>query len=132
MPEEYFGNLVQIVTATTKAGELIERGPGWGAWLLNQVIASHSDAILHSSVQSWIKKPEFQSSHKLASNSLITGSSPRSNAYGNDFGWGRPVALHTGCANRFDGKMMAFPGPVKGSVDIAACLFSKDLEENGR
>ena len=43
--------------------------------------------------------------------------------YDNDFGWGRPLAVRSGGANKFDGKMSAFPGRNGGgTVDLE--LFS--------
>lgn len=55
---------------------------------------------------------------------LCVGSSNRFPMYeGNDFGWGRPLAVRSGRANKFDGKMSAFPGRAgDGSVDIEICL----------
>ncbi|VAH66143.1 unnamed protein product [Triticum turgidum subsp. durum] len=52
------------------------------------------------------------------------GSSNRFPMYeGNDFGWGRPLAVRSGRANKFDGKMSAFPGRSgDDSVDIEVCL----------
>lgn len=43
--------------------------------------------------------------------------------YDNDFGWGRPVAVRSGKANKFDGKISAFPGrDGAGSVDLEVVL----------
>ncbi|KAF8410093.1 hypothetical protein HHK36_002615 [Tetracentron sinense] len=129
LPEEYFGNMVQVGMATAKAGELLEGGLGWAAGLLNEVVMSHTDAVVRESLESWVKNPKLLTVDGVigASYGLITGSSPRFNVYGNDFGWGRPVAVRSGAANKFDGKLTVFPGQEEGSVDIEACLLPQTL-----
>ncbi|KAI9078052.1 hypothetical protein K1719_039977 [Acacia pycnantha] len=43
--------------------------------------------------------------------------------YDNDFGWGRPVAIRSGGANKFDGKISVFPcREGSGSVDLEVVL----------
>ncbi|KAI3853542.1 hypothetical protein MKW92_038687 [Papaver armeniacum] len=94
LPETFFGNSVSWRIVTLKEGELIERGFGFLASLLNEVVNSHS----------------FENSK--------TRSSQRFNMYGNDFGWGRPIALKTGPTGRSYGRTTVNPGSVEGSIDI--------------
>uniref|UniRef100_A0A2N9G2G5 Acetyltransferase n=1 Tax=Fagus sylvatica TaxID=28930 RepID=A0A2N9G2G5_FAGSY len=54
-------------------------------------------------------------------------SSPWFNVYGNDFGWGRPIAVWTGFANKYDGKLAVFSGIEEGSMDFEACLSPETL-----
>ncbi|KAI9120276.1 hypothetical protein K1719_007309 [Acacia pycnantha] len=43
--------------------------------------------------------------------------------YDNDFGWGRPVAIQSRGANKFDGKISAFSGREgSGSIDLEVVL----------
>jgi hypothetical protein len=54
---------------------------------------------------------------------MTMGSSPRFPMYDNDFGWGRPLAVRSGKANKFDGKISAFPGREgNGTVDLEVVL----------
>ncbi|XVF23883.1 hypothetical protein REPUB_Repub13aG0077900 [Reevesia pubescens] len=55
------------------------------------------------------------------------GSSPRFNMYGNDFGWGKPVAVRSG-GIKFGGMITLYCGAEEGSIDIQACLSSETLE----
>ncbi|RZC91270.1 hypothetical protein C5167_027330 [Papaver somniferum] len=55
--QEYFGNLCAPALVTVKVGDLLERGIGWGAVLLNQVIMSHNHKAIRSSWDSWIENP---------------------------------------------------------------------------
>ena len=48
--------------------------------------------------------------------------------YGNDFGWGRPIAVRSGVGNKFDGKLTVFPGVEEGSMDFEACLSPETLQ----
>ncbi|OVA15856.1 Transferase [Macleaya cordata] len=120
LPEGYFGSSLLIGEATAKVGELLERGVGWGALLLKKVIMSYNDATIRSYCESWVEKPVLQG--RTVSSTLMTGGSPRFNMYGNDFGWGRPVAVRGGISNKRDGKITAIAGPAEGSVDLEACL----------
>ncbi|THG09226.1 hypothetical protein TEA_014536 [Camellia sinensis var. sinensis] len=38
-------------------------------------------------------------------------------------GWGKPLAVRSGLANKRDGKITVFPGMKEGSVDIEVCLL---------
>ncbi|KAI3893874.1 hypothetical protein MKX03_025206 [Papaver bracteatum] len=135
---EYFGNLTSLGRVTVKVGELLERGIGWGAGLLNQVIMSHNDEAIRSSWDSWIENPipfvppkrtiTPSSSSKSKHSMLLTGSSPRFNMYGNDFGWGRPIAVRNGNFYKKDGVLSANPGPNEGSIEIEACLSVEIFE----
>ncbi|CAN0909646.1 Uncharacterized acetyltransferase At3g50280 [Linum grandiflorum] len=60
---------------------------------------------------------------------MTMGSSPRFPMYDNDFGWGRPLAVRSGKANKFDGKMSAFPGREGGgTVDLEVVLSPETMD----
>ncbi|KAI3857402.1 hypothetical protein MKW92_037220 [Papaver armeniacum] len=128
LPQEYFGNSVNFYVATTKVGELLEKGHGWGALLLNQGIMSRDDAAIRRSWDSWVQKPVFPDTAAIfQGTTLLTGGSPRFDMYGNDFGWGKPIAVRSGIANKFDGKISVIPGLLEGSLCVEACLSPKTL-----
>uniref|UniRef100_M8AVB3 Putative acetyltransferase n=1 Tax=Aegilops tauschii TaxID=37682 RepID=M8AVB3_AEGTA len=53
---------------------------------------------------------------------VVTGSQ-RFNAYGNDFGWGRPVAVRSGAGNKLDGMVTVYEGGGgTGSMELEVCL----------
>ncbi|OEL22143.1 hypothetical protein BAE44_0016837 [Dichanthelium oligosanthes] len=54
-----------------------------------------------------------------ASTALVTGSSSRFDVFGNDFGWGKPVAIRSGVGNKADGKATVFEGPERGREHVA-------------
>ncbi|OMO58121.1 Transferase [Corchorus olitorius] len=60
-----------------------------------------------------------------------SSASPRFNVYGNDFGWGKPIAVRSGSAYQFDGEMGLYCGAEEGSIDIQACLSPETLEAMG-
>ena len=70
-------------------GNLLEHGLGWVAWQINKVIASQRAEEVKKYIEDWLKAPKIFKFSGATSNELITGSSPRFNAYGNDFGWGK-------------------------------------------
>ncbi|RYR28664.1 hypothetical protein Ahy_B01g052799 isoform A [Arachis hypogaea] len=63
----------------------------------------------------------------VGAKALATGSSPRFNVYGNDFGWGKPVAVRAG-SNIGEGMVVLFGGKEEGSVDVQVCLPYEILE----
>jgi hypothetical protein len=128
LPDEYLGNAVLFGTVTTTAGNLLEHGLGWAAWQMNKMIASQTAEEVRKYVKDWMKAPKIFKLSSLTSNAIGTGSSPRFNVYGNDFGWGRPIAVRSGVGNKFDGKLTVFPGVEEGSMDFEACLSPETLQ----
>ncbi|KAJ8617416.1 hypothetical protein MRB53_013602 [Persea americana] len=120
----YFGNCVQYVGATSTSTQLLSHDLGWAAWLVHQSIATQTDAAVRGTLDAWVKVPYILQTSKLDKWGVSFTSSPRFDMYGNDFGWGRPVAVHCGYANKFDGKVISYPGSGGGgSVDLEICLF---------
>ncbi|XP_040997989.1 uncharacterized acetyltransferase At3g50280-like [Juglans microcarpa x Juglans regia] len=121
---DYFGNLIQVVAGVATAGELLEQNLGWAAWQLNQAVVNHSDKIVRGLLDAWLQSPTvYQINRVFDRYSVMMGSSPRFNMYGNEFGMGKAVALRSGYANKFDGKVSAYPGyEGGGSVDLEFCL----------
>ncbi|OIW02236.1 hypothetical protein TanjilG_15120 [Lupinus angustifolius] len=131
LPDSYFGNALIIDAIRMKAGELLlEGGLGKGALEMHKMIASYSDEKLKILYQSWVGPPNNDMSELGGiSNILRTSSSPRFNVYGNDFGWGKPVAVRSG--NTLNGFTTLFAGPEEGSIDLIVCLPYEVLEAIG-
>ncbi|CAB4287393.1 unnamed protein product [Prunus armeniaca] len=129
LPKEYLGNALLGVIVKCTAGELLEHGLGWAASQINKTIASLTAEEARKYMEDWVKAPTFLSNvlREPTNVELITGSSPRFNVYGNDFGWGRPVAVRSGIPERKLGKLTVFPGPEDGSIDFEACLLTETL-----
>ncbi|KAJ8770796.1 hypothetical protein K2173_021443 [Erythroxylum novogranatense] len=131
LPEGYFGNAVQTGTVTMTAKELHETGHGHAAWLMNKTVAWHTEDKLTNFYKAWTEEPKVITMKNMTTNALVTSSSPRFDVYGNDFGWGKPVAVRSGQGNKHDGKITLFAGVEEGSVDVEVCLFPKTLEALG-
>ena len=128
LPEEYLGNAVILPNVKATAGELLERGVGWAAREINKMIASWTVEEVRKSFQEWAKSPVIKGKGKIPPNFLVTGSSPRFDVYGNDFGWGKPLAVRSGPGNKMDGKLTVLEGAEEGSIDFEACLCAETLE----
>ncbi|CAI9752861.1 unnamed protein product [Fraxinus pennsylvanica] len=113
----YFGNAIQGGAATATPNDLLSNGLGWAAQQLNQMIAAKTLEEAKNNYENWLKCPRL-SMKGARTNTFVVGSSPQFNVYVNDFGWGKPVVVRDGLANKFDGKFTAFPGVEEGSVDI--------------
>ncbi|KAI3951291.1 hypothetical protein MKW92_037788 [Papaver armeniacum] len=58
----------------------------------------------------------------IIGNRFLARSSQWFNMYGNNFGWGLPIAVRTGANGKSYGITTVSPGSVEGSVDIEICL----------
>ncbi|XP_061363630.1 protein ENHANCED PSEUDOMONAS SUSCEPTIBILITY 1-like [Gastrolobium bilobum] len=132
LPENYFGNALQVGVVTMKAGELLEGGFCKGAWEMNKMIALQSDEKVKSHYESMARTPILLQPDRLSNRfALATGSSPRFDVYGNDFGWGKPVAVRSGGSTNINGMVTMFAGAEEGSVDLEVCLPYEILESMG-
>ncbi|KAL7001243.1 hypothetical protein U1Q18_002395 [Sarracenia purpurea var. burkii] len=127
LPDAYFGNTVHPAFVTTTAGELLEHGLGWVARKLNQKIALQTNDEVRNFLKRWAENPALLKIGGLMKNALANSSSPRFDVYGCDFGWGKPVAVRSGSANKNNGKITLFPGKEEKSVDIEVCLSPDKL-----
>ncbi|MCL7048445.1 hypothetical protein MKW94_025256 [Papaver nudicaule] len=130
LPETYSGNSISWGMVTLKEGELLERGFSYLALLLNGVVNSHNTEKCRSFIE-WIEEvyiPGSAGDTGIVGNMFIHRSSPWFNMYGNDFGWGRPIAVKTGANGKSYGATTVSPGPVEGSIDIEICLPIEVLE----
>ncbi|CAH9099183.1 unnamed protein product [Cuscuta epithymum] len=128
LPEGYWGNAIYSKMVRVKAGDLLERGFGWAAWQIHQVVAGqkHEEAV--EFYENWVRSPAVARKETLfCTNFLGIASSPRNDVYGTDFGWGKSVAVRCGMDNKADGKFSLFPGVEEGSVDIEVCLLPQTL-----
>ncbi|XP_062101942.1 uncharacterized acetyltransferase At3g50280-like [Humulus lupulus] len=130
LAEAYFGNAVLIGTVETTAEKLLEKnGLGWAALQINTMVASQTSEKAREYLKDWAESPKEVKIQKESGVQLGTGSSPRFDVYGNDFGWGRPLTVRSGPGNKFDGKLTVFPGATEqGSIDFEVCLRSETLE----
>ncbi|EEC79316.1 hypothetical protein OsI_20158 [Oryza sativa Indica Group] len=120
----YFGNAIQSVATTATVAELASNDLRWAAARLNATVVAHEDGAIRRAAAEWEAAPRCFPLGNPDGAALTMGSSPRFPMYdGNDFGWGRAIAVRSGRANKFDGKMSAFPGQAgDGSVDVEFCL----------
>ncbi|XP_020239596.1 uncharacterized acetyltransferase At3g50280 [Cajanus cajan] len=126
LAEEYFGNSIHTLSAgTATAGELLENDLGWAAWKLHVSVANHNDKAVMQSLKEWLECPLiYQIGRYFDPYCVMMGSSPRFNMYGNEFGMGKAIAVRSGYANKFDGKVTSYPGREgEGSIDLEVCLL---------
>ncbi|KAK8954428.1 hypothetical protein KSP39_PZI001738 [Platanthera zijinensis] len=131
LPDTYMGNTALGAPAIARAGELAGNGLGWAAWQLNRAVAFEGEGKAVKWLEEWAKNPSPMRLSGLAASCrtlLITGSSPRFNVYGNDFGWGPPEAVRSGGANKVDGKVTVYSGRSgAGSMALEVCLTASAL-----
>uniref|UniRef100_A0A0E0L6Q7 Acetyltransferase n=1 Tax=Oryza punctata TaxID=4537 RepID=A0A0E0L6Q7_ORYPU len=127
LPKEYFGNSIYAIsTEAVRASELVERGHGWAAAAVGRAVAAHTDADIRARVEAWKVKPIIYTLRYFDPSGVMMGSSPRFDMYGCDFGWGKPVAVRSGKANKFDGKVSLYPGREGGGSMDAEMVLTPD------
>ncbi|XP_058181330.1 uncharacterized acetyltransferase At3g50280-like, partial [Rhododendron vialii] len=131
LPEGYFGNKAHPTTIAITAGELLEKGVGWAALEMNKAIALQTSDQVRNFWKCWLENPKLPKWGAFPKNCLVTSSSPRFDMYGNDFGWGKPVAVRSGSAKKIDGMRTLFPGAEVGSIDVEVCLAPEKLVSMG-
>ncbi|XP_026450992.1 protein ENHANCED PSEUDOMONAS SUSCEPTIBILTY 1-like [Papaver somniferum] len=124
--ETYFGNSIARGVVTVKEGQLV-KGSGFGflASVLNGVVNSNNFKKSRNFIESWIEKPLMPvpgGNTGIVGNVFVARSSQWFNMYGNNFGWGRPIAVRTGANGKSYGITTVNPGPVEESVAIEICL----------
>ncbi|GMI80844.1 hypothetical protein like AT2G39980 [Hibiscus trionum] len=124
----YFGNAIQSIPTYASAGDVTFRSIRWCAEQLNERVKAHDDEMVRRFIHNWEKDPRCFPLGNFDGASMTMGSSPRFPMYENDFGWGRPLAVRSGGANKFDGKISAFPGREgNGSVDLEVVLAPETM-----
>ncbi|KAJ0713921.1 putative quinate O-hydroxycinnamoyltransferase [Helianthus annuus] len=124
----YFGNLIQSIPTVASVGELLSHDLSWAANQLHQNVVAHDNATVRRGVKDWENQPKLFPLGNFDGAMITMGSSPRFPMYNNDFGWGRPIAVRSGKANKFDGKISAFPGrDGDGSVDLEVVLAPQTM-----
>ena len=77
---------------------------------LHKNVVAHNNETVHHGVKDWEREPRLFPLGNFDSAMITTGSLSRFPMYDNDFGWGKPLAIRSGRANKFDDKISAFPG----------------------
>ncbi|WJX35201.1 hypothetical protein P8452_23225 [Trifolium repens] len=124
LPNEYFGNSISATSTDTTVGELLENDLGWAAWKIHMAITNHDDKVVRNWVEEWLHSPfVYRMDLFFDPYTVMMGSSPRFNMYGNEFGMGKALSVRSGYANKFDGKITSYPGQEGGgSIDLEVCL----------
>ncbi|XP_071707614.1 uncharacterized acetyltransferase At3g50280-like [Rutidosis leptorrhynchoides] len=126
----YFGNAIQKIPTYATAGDVLSHDLKWCAEQLNKNISAHDDTMIRRFVNNWEMDPKCFPLGNPEGTMIIMGSSPRFPMFDNDFGWGKPVAVRSGRANKFDGKISAFPGrDGGGSVDLELGFSPETMAE---
>ncbi|KAM3270858.1 hypothetical protein P3S67_029060 [Capsicum chacoense] len=132
LPQGYFGNTIHIKQLKAAARELLKNGLGWAAMKINKmIVAQNSEYVMIKFYKQWAENPFiFSKGSQFVGNNTKLGisSSPRYNIYGNDFGWGKPIGVRSGVANKSDGVITLYPSVEEGSVDIEVCLLPETLK----
>uniref|UniRef100_A0A5K1EKI4 Uncharacterized protein n=1 Tax=Nymphaea colorata TaxID=210225 RepID=A0A5K1EKI4_9MAGN len=103
-----------------KVGELLGQDLGWAARALHETVLRETA----NRGRQRLMNIQLYDANGFESSNVRVASSPWFEMYGSDFGWGKGLAVLSGSANKFDGKISVFPGKVEGgSIDLEVCLL---------
>ncbi|KAF8106000.1 hypothetical protein N665_0149s0030 [Sinapis alba] len=125
LKKECFGNVTNLVVATTNVGELLDHGIGWTALQISKTVRSQTNKSYKTFAENWVTNvtiPKIGVGSRLADHSLIVASSPWFEVYDHNFGWGKPIAARAGPGNGIGGLLVMFRGVEEGSIDVHATL----------
>lgn len=96
LPKGYFGNAIYLVLVTTTAANLDANGLGGAAMLINKHVTEQTiEEVKKRYVDCAKTLTIVKKSGVLLRHRVVISSSPRFDMYGNDFGWGKPVAVRS-------------------------------------
>lgn len=116
--------------ATVTVGELLDNQMGWAASQINKMVRSQTDEKFKTFAKNCVgdvKIPKKGCGSPKVFDSVVMSSSPWFDVYGNDFGWGKPIAARAGPGNSMRAKLVLFQGFKEGSIDVHATLCSHVL-----
>lgn len=125
LPEGYFGNAVIVARTAINEAELLQKGLGYAALKIHELVAQQTNERVIKLVEDWVKNPVLLAKGGFT---FFVTSSPRHDVYGNDFGWGKPVGVRSGKGLYFDGNVTTFPSAVAGGVEVQVCSTPETLQ----
>ncbi|KAL1541628.1 hypothetical protein AAHA92_25827 [Salvia divinorum] len=125
----YFGNAFNGSSTAMSASVLLERGLGHPARKINEHVAAQGGEAVVKTVEGWVKNPVLFGAFPPPKRSRVVmiASSHRHDMYGNDFGWGKPIAAVSGTIERFDGNIKLYPAAGGGGIDVEVCLAPETM-----
>lgn len=127
LPDGYFGNAISGRSIICNEAEILENSLGYVARKINELVSQYNVEAEKKYLEDWAEKPRIFASVGRISGFLVS-SSPRFNVYGCDFGWGKPVTVRSGKAQKCDGKMTLFPVAEPGGLDVEVCLAEETMK----
>ncbi|TVU49797.1 hypothetical protein EJB05_01134, partial [Eragrostis curvula] len=121
----YIGNAIVDCHVKSTAGEVLEKGLEWTARLLNRAVRSYDDStVFRKFLERWPVEQRFApTGATVSAGYAVAVSSPRFDVYGNDFGWGKPLAVRSDPGQVVDGKCSVFQGRGGGgAMAMEVCL----------
>ncbi|KAE8791916.1 putative acetyltransferase [Hordeum vulgare] len=123
VPQGYVGNAAAGAVGRATAGEIMGDGRlGRAAWLLNRAVVLVDEASVRAELAAWPANPSFKYLADFSPAAMVASGSPELDVHGNDFGWGRPVAVRSGAGNKVNGLVSVYEGRDDGGMELEVCL----------
>lgn len=110
-----------------KIEEVLGRELSWCAQLLHSNLVAFGDDAVRREIETWKEQKDPSTPGSSGVPFLMVSRSPRCPVYEIDMGWGRPVAVYSWTADKFDGVVFAFQGERAGGIDLEVCLAPETM-----
>ncbi|KAK9684908.1 hypothetical protein RND81_10G241800 [Saponaria officinalis] len=115
----HFGNFVELIMVTSKVNELKSNRLCRASMLINKAVMGLDTEVIRAKLKARDERPEVPHLTQLS----------KFDAYGAEFGLGKPVATRPGYAIWMNGMIVVDPGcEGGGSADLHVCLLSKIMD----
>ncbi|XP_073036361.1 protein ENHANCED PSEUDOMONAS SUSCEPTIBILITY 1-like [Primulina eburnea] len=123
----YFGNASYGAIISSNEDHIFHHGLGYTAMKFHELVSQQTKEQAIKNLEDWAENPTIPSK-RLSNNICVVSNSPRYDVYGNDFGWGKPIAVRSGISLKIDGRITVFPAADPGGIDAEAYLAEETLE----
>ncbi|KZV23309.1 hypothetical protein F511_02210 [Dorcoceras hygrometricum] len=123
----YFGNASYGAIIASNEDDIFRHGLGYTAMKFHELVNQQTKEEAIKLLEDWAVNPSIPNK-RLSSNICVVSNSPRYDVYGNDFGWGKPIAVRSGVELKVDGKITVSPSADSGGIDVEAFLTEETLE----
>ncbi|XP_073128234.1 protein ENHANCED PSEUDOMONAS SUSCEPTIBILITY 1-like [Henckelia pumila] len=128
LQNSYFGNAIYAAKVAATEDDILHRGLGYTAMKLHGVVAQQTMEQPIKTMEHWAANPTMPPSVGRNSNVCIVSSSPRFDVYGNNFGWGKPIAARSGVGSKFDGRIKVHAAADSDGINVTAYSTKESLE----
>ncbi|XP_073121257.1 uncharacterized acetyltransferase At3g50280-like [Henckelia pumila] len=128
LQNSYFGNAIHGAKVATTEDDILHHGLGYTAMKLHEMVNRQTKEQAIKTMEYLSANSRTTHSFSRNSNICMLSSSPRFYVYGNEFGWGKDIAVRSGIGSKFDGRITVFAAADSNGIDVEVYSTKETLE----